>query len=223
LPIFSPVNQYLCKYFFVLFLLGGILKAMQVTREKILAYLQDHPPSSAGEISRYLEMTPANIRYHLQILTDQGYVNISNRRPTGGAGRPISLYTLTPFSQGDSLKVLLRGILSQLETTESREETLQQIAEKLIKDDGEKRSFRIQRFNEGIERLNAMQYHASWEARPQGPQVELRHCPYQDLAQDHPILCQLDEKFLRLIFGINLDLIQRRDFGKNPSPPCIFR
>lgn len=195
---------------------------MQTTRKKILDYLQNHPPSSASEISRYLEMTPANIRYHLEILADQGFISVSGFRPTGGAGRPISLYTLTPFSQGDSLKTLLRGFLGQLEAAESREENLQQIAENLIKENVNEKGNRVQRLNEGIERLNAMRYHASWEARPQGPQVELRHCPYQDLAQNHPILCQLDEKFLRMLFGIEINLVQKRDFGKNPSPPCIF-
>jgi predicted ArsR family transcriptional regulator len=193
---------------------------MQVTRGKILAYLGDHPPSSSGEISRYLEMTPANIRYHLDILVDEGFVCVSGRRPTGGSGRPILLYNLTARNLGDNLNTLLRGFLNQLIEAESREKTLKRIAKNLL-DVGEIRN-RVQRFNAGIEKLNAMHYHASWEARPEGPRIELRHCPYQDIAQDHPLLCQLDEEILCRIFGNDIQLVQKRDFEQNPTPPCVF-
>lgn len=195
---------------------------MQLTRERILAYLQDHPPSSAGEISRYLEMTPANIRYHLDILEGEGLIMISGRRPAGGAGRPILLYTLTSTSLGDNLPALLGGFLAGLADSESLDADLEKIAQHLAQGKkGEDRN-RIQRLNAGVEFLTARQYHASWEARPQGPQVLLRHCPYRDLAQTHPVLCRLDEKLLCLIFGANLALVERRDFGGEPFSPCVF-
>ena len=195
---------------------------MQITRERILAYLQDHPPSSAEEISRYLEMTPANIRYHLDILEEMGLVDVIGERPAGGAGRPILLYSLTSYSLGDNLVPLLEAFLSKLNGSDSRDEALNQIAESLIQGKtGESRN-RVQRFNEGVEFLNTLHYHASWEARSQGPRVELRHCPYQGLAQTHPILCQLDEKLLQLVFDSGLTLTEKRAFGKNPFSPCVF-
>jgi len=195
---------------------------MQVTRDRILTYLGKHPPSSAGEISRYLEMTPANIRYHLDILVEEGLVCGSGERPAGGVGRPILLFSLTSNSLGDNLSPLLEVLLSELTDSENQEQTINQITEILIKGKLERKRSRVQRFNEGIEFLNSMHYHASWEARPQGPQVALRHCPYQDLAQNYPILCQLDEKLLQEIFGTKMNLIQKRDLGKDPLSPCLF-
>ena len=195
---------------------------MQVTRDRILTYLGKHPPSSAGEISRYLEMTPANIRYHLDILVEEGLVCGSGERPAGGVGRPILLFSLTSNSLGNNLSPLLEVLLSELTDSENQEQTINQITEILIKGKLERKRSRVQRFNEGIEFLNSMHYHASWEARPQGPQVALRHCPYQDLAQNYPILCQLDEKLLQEIFGTKMNLIQKRDLGKDPLSPCLF-
>ena len=195
---------------------------MQVTRDRILTYLGKHPPSSAGEISRYLEMTPANIRYHLDILVEEGLVCGSGERPAGGVGRPILLFSLTSDSLGNNLSPLLEALLSELNDSENQEQTINQITEILIKGKLERKRSRVQRLNEGIEFLNSMHYHASWEARPQGPQVELRHCPYQDLAQKHPILCQFDEKLLQGILGIELTLVQKREFVENPYSPCIF-
>jgi predicted ArsR family transcriptional regulator len=54
-------------------------------------------------------MTPANIRYHLDILEKEGLVQVGDKRPTGGAGRPILLYRLTSFSLGDNMIPLLEG------------------------------------------------------------------------------------------------------------------
>jgi len=196
---------------------------MQSTRERILAYLNDHPPSSAEEIGRYLEMTPANIRYHLEILEGEGYVGVSGKRSPGGAGRPILLYSLTSFSLGENLIPLLEGFLSLLNQSESPDQVMNEVAANLIQGKLAGKRNRVARFNQGVELLNAMHYRASWEARPQGPRVELRHCPYQDLALTYPILCQLDQLLLQRLFGPDLTLAQRRTFGKNPFSPCIFQ
>lgn len=195
---------------------------MQITRERILQYLQGHPPSSAREISRYLEMTPANIRYHLERLIDDGLVFIAGKRPSGGVGRSILLYTLTSVSLGDNLIPLLQAFLSTLDESENQEQLLELIIGKMTGRIIEGRRNRVQRFNQGVDLLNAMNYHASWEARPQGPQVELRNCPYHNLARTHPILCQLDEKLLQEIYGTRMNLIQKKDFEKDPLSPCIF-
>ncbi len=195
---------------------------MQITRERILSYLESHPPSSAGEISRYLEMTTANIRYHLDILVEEGFVLVSGKRPAGGVGRPILLYTLTSFSLGDNLIPLLGAFLAGMDDSENLDHLLTQIAEDLIQGKIEGKRIRVQRFNEAVEFLNTMHYHASWEARPQGPRVELRHCPYRDLAQTHPALCKLDQIMLWELLGSELVLSQKRTFGNNPFSPCVF-
>jgi len=196
---------------------------MQGTRVSILNYLEAHPPSSADEIGRYLEMTAANIRYHLQILEEEGFVQVSGKRSPGGAGRPILLYSLTALTLEDNLAPLLGGLLALIQNSDARDQLLAEAAEGLIKGELEPRKNRVQRFNQGIAFLNTRHYHASWEARPGGPRVALRHCPYQDLAQTHPVLCQLDQVLLQQIFGTKLTLAQKRTFGKNPFSPCIFK
>ncbi len=196
---------------------------MQITREKILKYLRDHPPASAGEISRYLKMTAANIRYHLDQMQKRGLVDVTGTRPAGGVGRPILLYSLTSSSLGENLMPLLEAFLSLINESQQMEEKVRPIVQNLINGKVKGSLNRVQRFNEGIEFLNTMNYHASWEARPQGPRVELRHCPYRSLAQTHPVLCQVDEILLGELFGTELVLSQKRAFGKNPFSPCVFQ
>ena len=197
---------------------------MQPTRERILHYLGGHPPTSAEELGRYLEMTPANIRYHLEILEDEGLVHVVGKRPTGGAGRPILLYSLTSASLGENLEPLLEGFFAMLQGSDNVDQALEEVAKYIIQERHQETKNRVERFNKGIEVLNSMNYHANWVASPHGPRIELRHCPYRDLAQDYSILCQLDHKLLQVLFSTELTVFQLRTRQENPlSSPCIFQ
>ncbi len=196
---------------------------MQVTRNKILDYLGTHPGSSAAEIGRFLEMTPANIRYHLDILEEGGLVQVSGQRPAAGAGRPILLYNLTSQTLGDNITPLMGAILDALAEGDEYLIILERITSHILEDFQVESRNRISSFNHAVAFLNKHHYRASWKATPDGPQIELRHCPYQELALTHPQLCQIDEHFVSSIFDTELLLTQKRDFGKNPFSPCIFK
>jgi len=196
---------------------------MQPTRQQILAYLNTHPGASAVEISRSLDLTPANIRYHLGLLIDSGWVQISGKRGPGGAGRPINLYNLTSLSLGTNVEILLAAILESLTAKKSTNSDLRSIAETLAAKTNLNQDNRILRFNQALEYLNQMNYHASWEAHPDGPQVIVRHCPYLDLANKSSLLCQFDNHLISILFDIPLELFRKRSFGKNPFSPCIFK
>ena len=196
---------------------------MQITRRKILEYLINNPGTSAGELGRVLEMTPANIRYHLDLLLENDEVQISGQRPAGGAGRPIYLYNLSSKTLGDSIFPLLEVIFETLPEHPDSDEILEKIVSNLVKNHLPEDSNPITRYNKAIGYLNKLNYHASWDARPDGPRVELRHCPYRDLALDNPLICQVDQKLLSRLFQIPLKLAQKRTFGNNPFSPCIFK
>ncbi len=195
---------------------------MQSTRSKILRYLEDNPRSSAEDISRYLEMTAPNIRYHLEILKQEGLVQVSDSRSPGGAGRPILLYNLTSESLGNNLYPLLKTMLERIARSEKPREEIRQIAESFTGDKQVKTVNRVKRYNLAVEFLVDHNYRASWEARPGGPRIILRHCPYLDLASSHPLLCQFDEELLSSLCGIKLILTQKRSFGTDPYSPCVF-
>ena len=196
---------------------------MQNTRTRILDYLDTHPGSSAADIGRFLDMTPANIRYHLAILEKEERVQLSGKRPAGGSGRPILLYNLTSQSLGDNTQPLVGAILDALAEGDDYQLILERIISHLLEDfDIESRN-QITSFNQAVAFLNDHHYRASWKATPEGPQIELRHCPYQDIAITHPQLCQIDTQFIRSVFDQDLELIQKKEFGTNPFSPCIFK
>jgi len=116
-----------------------------------------------------------------------GWVQISGKRGTGGAGRPIKLYNRTSSTLGTNIELLLGAMLESLAAKKSADSNLRSIAETLAAKTNLNPDNRILRFNQALEYLNKLNYHASWEARPDGPQVMLRHCPYRDLAKDDTI------------------------------------
>jgi len=195
---------------------------MQKTRQSILAYLTHNPGSSAADLARALEMTPANIRYHLNLLLDEGKLQISGSRPVGGAGRPISLYHISSTNLGDSLQHLLAALLEVI-SEQGNEAVLEKIGDKMVKIEDGYFLNRINRFNQSVEYLNNLKYHASWEARLGGPRVELRHCPYKELALSHPQICLIDQSIISKLFNTPMVLTQKRLFGKNPFSPCVFQ
>ena len=196
---------------------------MQPTRQKIISHLESHPSISSQDLGRYLQMTSANIRYHLGVLEKEGVIQVSGQRPAGGAGRPILLYNLTSQTLGENLIPLLQAILSGIGKNENSDQELKHVVEGMTKEYRDISKNRITRFNQAVMYLNQLYYHASWEVSPQGPQVELRHCPYRDLAIQHSLLCQMDEQILTRLFQVPLILTQKRTFGKNPFSPCVFQ
>lgn len=196
---------------------------MQATRTKILAYLNSHPRSSAVEIGRFLQMTPANIRHHLGILEGGGLVQISDQRPAGGSGRPILLYNLTSQNLGDNLQNLMGAILETLEGLDDSKLVLDKIIKVLLKNFQPESGNPISILNQAVEFLNEHHYRASWKATPEGPQIELRHCPYCEIAKTQSHLCQIDQSLVSRIFNTELVLTQKREFGKNPYSACVFK
>ncbi len=196
---------------------------MQSTRTEILEYLITHSNSSAADLSRFLEMTPANIRYHLAILEKEGLVQVSGQRTRGYAGRPILLYNLTSPTLGENVLELLGILLEALGEGEDSRVMLNKITGLILEDFKTEKGNLISSYNQAVAFMNERHYRASWKATPDGPQIELRHCPYRDLAKTHPQLCQLDEQIVSSIFNTELALTKKRDFGKNPFSPCIFK
>jgi len=222
LPFIPPCQQVLKQNIFCFNTWNWYTTIMQSTRTEILDYLTSHPSSSAAEMGRFLEMTPANIRYHLTILENEGLVQVSDQRSGGYAGRPILLYNLTSKTLGNNILNLMGVMLKTLGESSEYRTMLEIITSLILEDFQSKPGNLISTYNQAVAFLNEHHYHASWKATPDGPQIELRHCPYRDLAQTHPQLCQIDERVLSSVFKTEFELIKKRDFGNNPFSPCIF-
>jgi len=199
---------------------------MQRTRQQILHYLKTYKSASAHELSGAINVTAANIRHHLGLLQDAGLVQEVGKRGVKGPGRPQLLYGLTSRALEDNmaglLGAILEGITSRQQSPDAEHDVYREIARTLIKGRGTYGQSAIERLNQAVDILNYLHYHASWEAHPGGPQVILRHCPYQKLADHHPELCHVDKHLLTILTGREMVLEKKRSFTSSPPGPCIF-
>lgn len=189
---------------------------MTTARQKVLTYLTRTRTGSTREISRSLKMSPATVRHHLRILVADGRLEIAFGRAQAGRGRPEKVYSLPRSAWGDNLAALGEAVLSEAGAALRMEGLAIRLA-------GES-SFGDQpiakRLNSTIVKLNGMNYHARWEAGPQGPRLIFGHCPYAALITKHPELCRMDEALLEQLMGD--PVTQLFKIGKEGSSLCVF-
>ena len=189
---------------------------MVTARQKVLTYFTKTRNASAREISRSLRMSPATVRHHLRVLVADGRLEMSFVRGREGRGRPEKVYSLPRSAQGDNLAGLGDALLSEAGTLVQMEVLAKRLA------GGANFSGQpiARRLNSSVEKMNQMNYHARWEAGPQGPRLIFGHCPYSALIGKHPELCQMDEALLEQLMGDAVTQIFK--IGKEGSSLCVF-
>ncbi len=93
------------------------------------------------------------------------------------------------------------------------------LAKRLAGDSNIKSQPVAKRLNLLVEKLNQMNYHARWEAGPQGPRILFGHCPYAAIIEKHPELCLMDAALLKELFGNDMEQIAKIE---NFQGMCIF-
>jgi len=180
------------------------------TSQKIVSYLQDHPPVTAMELGNALLLSGSDIRYHLGLLLKAGTVTRMIKYTGETAGRPAYAYTLVQTGVSSGYYTLAQALLDILLVKvppEDAEDELALLALRLVPVKPESATG-AQRMQEVIRILNQMGYKAAWEARAIHPILQLRVCPYLELARQYPHLCRMDQHLLQLLTGWGCETIK---------------
>lgn len=170
---------------------------MKPTRIRLLEYLDEKQIATSKELSRALQVTPADVRHHLSALLNDGSIQIIGERQPQGPGRPANLFSLSNQQKSDNILLLLEALLLEISSEKSTSEhtnTMRSIANKLMETSHTHENL-TQRLYLAIRRLNELNYHARWEAQKENPKIILGNCPYSAIIHDHPEICLID-KFL---------------------------
>lgn len=189
---------------------------MNTARQKVLAYFGKARTASAREISRALKMSVATVRHHLRVLTADGRLEIAAVRGRYARGRPEKIYALPRSALGDNLAALSDALLVEL----GSRVPVESLAEHLLGETGSANHPLVKRLNLAAETFNQMNYHAHWEAGPEGPRILFSHCPYALILEKHPELCRMDQAMLQKLTGQPARQIFRA--GKDGSTVCVF-
>ena len=189
---------------------------MTTSRQKVLTYLNKSRSASAREIARSLKMSAATVRHHLRLLAADGRLELSSVRGRDGRGRPEKIYSLPRAALGTNLAALSEALLAEA----GAGIRMDSLAKQLTKVDNFAGQPLAKRLNLTVERTNGMNYHARWEAGPEGPRVVFSHCPYAAIIEKHPELCKMDEALLKDLVGQPARQILKT--GKEGSSVCVF-
>jgi predicted ArsR family transcriptional regulator len=189
------------------------------TRRNIYLLVREHADGlTASEVAESTGLHANVARHHLEKLAGGSYVEIS-QRPSSGAGRPAKVYRATEpelfleFDVGhdDILVTLLGKALSRLPQEEAAElaeevglEFGKQMAAKMGDTTDSQRSFRSA-LHVVADALSAHGFAAHAERSDEGNGEELRivsgHCPFGDVAIEHPVICAVDRGMVKGLLG----------------------
>lgn len=189
---------------------------MITARQKVLGYLTKNRTASAREISRSLKMSAATVRHHLRVMVADGRLELSFVRGRDRRGRPEKVYSLPGSALGNNLSVLSDAVLAEAGSAVR----MDAVAKRLAGEANFSDQPMAKRLSLTVDKLSSMNYHARWEAGPQGPRLIFGHCPYAAILEKHPELCQMDEALLKELMGDSATQLFR--IGKDGSSMCVF-
>jgi predicted ArsR family transcriptional regulator len=177
------------------------------TRRSIyLTVRESADPVTAAQIAAEFNIHANVARHHLDRLADEGYLEITRKRPEGkngpGAGRPAKCYTSTekeielqfPARRYDLLADLLIRVVKKLEPERASE-----IAAEVGREYGMELAGTLQLPDAGFDSVLAVVQQAmvdvgfAVDTNTGNRQLLMSHCPFGRTAFDHPeVVCSLD-------------------------------
>jgi len=184
------------------------------TRRRIYLYVRDHvEPVTVSAVADEIGVHPNVARHHLDKLAAGGYLEVHTGKVAGGgAGRPSKRYTAVtdavaefPVRSDDLVLSLLGRALARLSPAEA-----EQIAEEIGAEygramaagvtgdvlDAVHRSMRSA-IQAVADALTAHGFAAHADRRQDRLRIINDHCPFGDVAIEHPVICAVDRGMVR--------------------------
>ena len=190
------------------------------THRVIENMIREMHSADAGQLAAMTGLSKAAIRYHLGRMAAAGEIEAcpSEIGSKPGKGRPARQYRLPVAQSPNNLAGLC---LALLHTAKGGKVDWDGLAREIAAPLPAARQV-VQRLAEAVERLNQMQYRASWEAGPNGPRIRLGHCPYAAIWSQVPDICRLDQALVSKLVQTAARQTMRMSFTKEHPTTCIF-
>ena len=184
---------------------------MQNTRSEILKLIQLGSHTTVSELATKLEMAPATVRRHLDILQHEGMLDFEEKRE--GAGRPEHVFQLTPkgFETGPrEYDVLLVDMINEVSdltpeqlSGKSGSQIITQVLESMadrvsnvaIADDTRPPIVKL------TELLENRRYDPKVVTENGSIKIQLNNCPYRSAAVKNPVICSFDSRLISNVMG----------------------
>ena len=194
----------------------------ETTLNEILMLITKAGPISAAQISSRMNLTPADIRYHLSRLVQLKLIHRLPADHTQLPGRPATRYVTISGNATLAENPLFLALMKMLPEmlTGAASNQFSSTISSVFNLASLKGLGRVQRILAVVELFSRMGYEANWEARPNTPLFILNHCPYLSLLGSYPACCEFDRTVLALALPGPVKLIRTR--LSRIDLPCQF-
>ena len=203
----------------------------QSTRQRVARSILVNGPSTAAALAERLDLTPAAVRRHLDLLVDEGAVEAREPRSLAarGRGRPAKLFALTEHGRDgfdqkyDDLAVDALRFLAETGGAEA----VRAFAERRV-------AFVEERFDEVRRQRQDLQpaevlaqvftdegYAAAVRDLPVGEQLCQQHCPVSHVAHEYPQLCEAETAAIGKVLGRHVQRLATIAHGDGVCTTCI--
>jgi predicted ArsR family transcriptional regulator len=181
------------------------------TRDRISRMLLEHGPSTVAELAARLGLTTAAIRRHLDAALVDGTIVAREERPHGprGRGRPARRFSLSdaghaagPTSYDEFAVDALRYLRDSV-----GEDAVEDFARRRMAEWEARYAERIaslpldERAEALAAALNEDGYASTVHDTTLGVQVCQHHCPVQHIAEEFPVLCEVETEAIGRLVG----------------------
>ncbi|HQR25678.1 MAG TPA: helix-turn-helix domain-containing protein [Nocardioides sp.] len=202
------------------------------TRERVARSILENGPSTAAELARRLDLTPAAVRRHLDQMVEQGVLEPAEPRvrASRGRGRPARAFRLTEAGrdhfaqQYDDLAAQALRFLAETAGPEAVAEFARRRVAFIERD-----YQRVARANPALSPAEALArvfteegYAASVRDLPViGDQLCQQHCPVSHVAHEFPELCEAETEAISRVLGTHVARLATIAHGDGVCTTCI--
>ena len=172
------------------------------TRSRVSRSILQYGPSTANDLAKRLNLTPAAVRRHLTVLISMGHLTAREQRVYGprGRGRPARVFSLTDAGRAefyqayDELAIKALRYLQRVAGPEAVSEFAEQVADRVrtrfdtIAGEYDTPAEAL------VEALTANGFVASLQPVRSGVQLCQYHCPVAHVAAEFPELCEAETR-----------------------------
>ncbi|GAA1918403.1 transcriptional regulator [Nocardioides hwasunensis] len=191
----------------------------------------ENGPSTAADLAGRLDLTPAAVRRHLDLLTAEGVVESREQKVYGsrGRGRPAKVFALTESGrdsfdqQYDDLAVQAMRFLAETQGEEAVVEFARRRVAFVERDYAA--ALAAQPDLSPAEALAKVftqnGYAASVRDLPVGEQMCQQHCPVSHVAHEFPQLCEAETEAIASVLGTHVQRLATIAHGDGVCTTCI--
>jgi predicted ArsR family transcriptional regulator len=188
-------------------------------------------PSTAADLARLLDLTPAAVRRHLDHLVEEGTVSAAEQRVYGtrGRGRPARVFKLTESGrdgldhQYDDLAVDALRFLAETQGEDAVVAFARRRVAFIERDYAEVSASRpeLTPAEALAEVLTQGGYAAGVRQIPIGDQLCQQHCPVAHVATEFPQLCEAETEVIGKVLGRHVQRLATIAHGDGVCTTCI--